>query len=96
MEIYCFARFHAQPGKRDQVRQAMFEVQGPTRLEEGCLDYGGFHSMRDPDEFYIYSRWRDLEAFDEHSALAHTVRFVETMETLIDHPFRVTLGEKLW
>jgi len=96
MEIFCFARFHARPGMQEKVRQAMFDVQGPTRMEEGCLDYGGFHSVRDPDEFYIYSRWIDMHAFAEHSALAHTVRFIEAMEPLLDHPFKVTLAEKLW
>ena len=37
MEIFVFARLHARPGKRDDVHQAMFAVQGPTREEAGCL-----------------------------------------------------------
>jgi len=37
VEIFLFARLHARPGKRDEVHQAMFEVQGPTRREPGCL-----------------------------------------------------------
>ena len=51
MEIFVFARLHARPGKQGKVQQAMFEVQGPTRKEPGCLSYGGFRSVRDPDEF---------------------------------------------
>jgi hypothetical protein len=49
MEIIVFARLHARPGKQSEVHQAMFEVQGPTRQEPGCLSYGGFRSVRDPD-----------------------------------------------
>jgi quinol monooxygenase YgiN len=96
MEIFVFARLHALPGMRDAVRQAMFEVQRPTREEAGCLSYGGFHSVRDPDEFYIHTRWQDRAAFDRHAELPHTIRFVETVEPLLDHPFKVTLAERLW
>jgi len=96
MEIFVFARLHARPGKRDEVRQAMFEVQGPTREEPGCLDYGGFHSVRDPDEFYIHSRWRDMAAFELHAELPHTVRFIATVEPLLDPELKVTVAEKLW
>jgi quinol monooxygenase YgiN len=94
--IFVFARLHARPGKREEVRQAMFEVQGPTREEPGCLSYGGFHSIRDPDEFYVHTRWRDLAAFERHAELPHTVRFVQSVEPLLDHPFKVTLAEQLW
>jgi quinol monooxygenase YgiN len=96
MEVFVFARLHASPGRRDDVRQAMYEVQGPTRAEPGCLRYGGFHSVRDPDEFYIHSCWQDMAAFERHAELPHTVRFVESVEPLLDHPFKATLSTRLW
>jgi quinol monooxygenase YgiN len=96
MEIFVFARLHARPGKRNEVHQAMFDVQGPTREEPGCLGYGAFQSVRDPDEFYIHSRWKDMAAFERHVGLAHTVRFAERVEPLLDHPFKATLAEQLW
>jgi quinol monooxygenase YgiN len=96
MEIFVFARLHARPGKQSAVHQAIFEVQAPTRLEPGCLGYGAFRSVRDPDEFYIHSRWKDMAAFERHAELPHTVRFVESVEPLLDHPFKATLSERLW
>ena len=96
MEIFVFARLHARPGKRMEVRRAMFGIQGPTRQEPGCLGYGGFQSVRDPDEFYIHTRWEDLAAFEHHAELPHTTRFVDTVEPLLDHPFKVTLAQRLW
>ena len=95
-EIFVFARLHARPGTQDDVRQAMFEVQGPTRQEPGCLSYGAFRSVRDPDEFYIHTHWKDMAAFERHVALPHTVRFVESVEPMLDHHFKVTLSERLW
>jgi quinol monooxygenase YgiN len=96
MEVFIFARLHAGPGKRDAVREAMWRIQGPTREEPGCLVYGAFQSLRDPDEFYIHTRWKDLRAFGAHVELPHTVRFVAEVEPLLDHPFNVTVAEKIW
>jgi len=76
-EILVFARLHARSGKQAEVRQAMFEVSGPTRKEPGC------------------PRWKDMVAFERHAELPHTVRFVETVEPLLDHPFKATLSEQL-
>ena len=90
MEVFVFARLHARPGKRDEVHRAMFEVQAPTRNEPGCLAYGAFQSVRDLDEFYIHSRWQDTVAFDLHAELPHTIRFIQTVEPILDHPFKAT------
>ena len=96
MEIYVFARMHARPGMRQELYDAMFVVQGPTRKEIGCLGYGGFQSALDPDEFYIHSHWQDMVAFESHAQQPHTVMFVAAVEKLVDHPFKVTLCTKLW
>jgi quinol monooxygenase YgiN len=96
MEVFVFARLHACPGQAAELCQAMFEVQGPTRLGAGCLAYGGFRSVREGGEFYIHSRWRDQDAFDRHAVLPHTVRFLASIKPLLDHPFKATLAERLW
>ena len=96
MHVFVFARLHARAGTGAEVHRAMFEVQGPTRAEPGCLAYGGFRSVRDPDEFYIHSQWQDAAAFERHAGLPHTLRFVETVEPLLDHPLTVSLAERLW
>jgi quinol monooxygenase YgiN len=96
MNIFVFARLHARPGKQNEVHEALFDVQGPSRQEPGCLSYGAFRSVRDPDEFYIHSRWLNTEAFERHTLLPHTVRFIESVEPLLDHPFKATLSEQLW
>jgi len=95
MELFLFARFHARPACQDKVRQAIQQVQGPTRQEPGCLSYQAFQSVRDRDEFYVHSRWCDRAAFEQHASLPHTVRFVAMVEPLIDHPLTVALTEPL-
>ncbi len=95
-EVVIFARLHAAAGQREAVRAAMHRVQGPTRIEPGCLSYGAFQSTRDPDEFYIHTRWKNLHAFEDHSGLPHTVRFVAEVGPLLDHAFKATVAEQIW
>jgi quinol monooxygenase YgiN len=95
MEVFLFARFHARQGCEAALQAAIQGVEGPTRLEAGCLGYRAFKSVRVAGEFYVHSRWRDIAAFERHAALPHTVRFVSTVEPLIDHPLSVSLTEAL-
>jgi quinol monooxygenase YgiN len=95
LEMFFFARFHARPGNERAVADALLEVLGPSRQEPGCLSIHAFRSIRDPRLFYIHSRWKDEAAFDAHAGLSHTVRFIERMEPLIDHPLDLTRAEKI-
>jgi quinol monooxygenase YgiN len=87
MELAIIARFHAREGQEDAVAAALREQVGPVRAEPGCLQIGAYASTRDPRLFWIHSRWSDEAAFEVHAALPRTVRFVERMQQLIDHPF---------
>jgi len=89
MEITIFARFHARPGMEEAVAAALLEVAAPSREEPGCISLSDFQSIRDPRLFFVYSRWKDEAAFELHAQLPHTVRFLEKIERLIDHPLEV-------
>ena len=87
MEIFIFARAHARPGREAEVERAIRDVLPETRNEAGCLGVNSYRSVKDPRLFYIHSCWRDEAAFNLHIELPHTVRFVETIEPLLDHDF---------
>ena len=90
MELSIFGRFHARAGREGDVAAALREVVERTRAEAGCLAIEAYRSTRDPRLFHIHSRWIDEAAFDLHAELAHTVRFLEQVQPLIDHPLEVT------
>jgi quinol monooxygenase YgiN len=96
MDLYAIARFHARPGRAAEVEAAIREVGTPTRAEPGCLSYHVFRSTRDDALFFIHSRWQDEAAFDLHARLPHTVRFIATVEPLIDHPLDVTRARMIF
>ncbi len=93
MELFIVARFHARAGQESAVEAALREVSGPSRAEPGCLGFQVFRSTRDSRLFYIHSRWMDEAAFDFHAGLPHTIRFIDRVEQLIDHPLDVTRAE---
>jgi quinol monooxygenase YgiN len=86
MELFIFARFHALPGDGSAVQQALRDVITPTRKEAGCLSIHAFRSVKDSRLFHIHSRWVNEAAFDIHVDQTHTVKFVEQVQPLIDHP----------
>jgi quinol monooxygenase YgiN len=91
MELVIFARFHARDGQEAAVEAAVREVTSITReLEPGCLAIAPYRSVRDPKLFFIHSRWVDETAFDLHATLPHTVRFLDRVQPLIDHPLDVS------
>jgi len=89
MELDTIVRFHAKEGQEDAVADVMREASEPVRAEPGCVFIGYYRSTRDPRLYYIHSRWKDEAAFEVHAELAHTVRFIERMEPLIDHELKV-------
>ena len=89
MELFIFARFHAREGREDAVAAALRETVVPSRAEAGCLAIAAYRAARDPRLFFIHSRWVDESAFDLHATLPHTVRFLEQVQPLIDHPLDV-------
>ena len=93
MALFIFARLHARAGNENAVTEALSDVLGPSREEAGCLSIHAFRSTRDARLFYIHSRWTNEEAFENHARLPHTVRFIERVEPLIDHPLDVTRAE---
>jgi len=95
VELFIFAWFHSRPGQEGAVAEALRDVLGPSREEEGCRSIQAFRSIRDPGLFYIHSRWTNEAAFDLHAQMPHTVRFIERVEPLIDHPVDVTRAEPL-
>ena len=95
VEQYVFVRLHAREGQERGVEVALREVAGASREESGCLSFDTFRSVRDQRLFYIHSRWVDERAFERHAELAHTVRFLERVDVLLDQPRNVTRTERI-
>lgn len=90
MTLFIFARFHPREREERAVATILREQVGLVRAEPGCLEIDAFRSTRDPQLFYIHSRWQDEAAFDVHAELFQTTTFLKRVQPLIDHPLDVT------
>lgn len=95
MELFIFARFHARPGNEDALARALRDVVASSREEPGCQSIHAFRSTRDPRLFYIYSRWKDEAAFENHACLPHTVSFIGSVEPLLDQALEVARAAQI-
>jgi quinol monooxygenase YgiN len=86
VSFHFIVRFTPKPGKQAEFREEILRVTKITRTESDCLAMRVFESIREPRLFSIYSEWTDEAAFERHSALPHTVRFLQAAENLLTHP----------
>ncbi len=90
MSFHFLVHFDPPADRVADFRAALLAVVEPARAEAGCIDIRVFESVREPRMFAIHSEWVDEAAFEIHSALPHTVRFVAAAEELLGRPVQGT------
>ncbi len=86
VSFHFIVRFRPRPEMAAAFRQELLRVNEPSRDEVGCLRIDVFESVREPSEFAVHSEWVDEAAFEVHTALPHTTRFISAAEKLLTHP----------
>jgi len=69
--LAMYVGFRAAPGRYDDLRRELLAIVGPTRAEDGCLQYDLHEDREDPDVLAFYEVWRDVEAHRAHDAAPH-------------------------
>jgi quinol monooxygenase YgiN len=85
LPFHFIVRFQTLPGMEAALREELLRVNEPSRDEIGCLRIDVFETIREPLEFAIHSEWIDEAAFELHTTLPHTTRFVAAAEKLLNH-----------
>jgi quinol monooxygenase YgiN len=91
--LIVIGRVRCAPERREQLIAAFEEMQESSRREEGCLRYGFFAAVEDPDGFIAVEEWADREALDRHFAQPHLQRFAQRLLALISDPPEVAIHE---
>ncbi|MBT1002265.1 antibiotic biosynthesis monooxygenase [Paenarthrobacter sp. DKR-5] len=79
--------FTPAPGRAQDLRKALAELQGASRDDEGCLQYTVFD---DGSRFVLIEGWRRQTDLDAHNEQAHTRDFVAVSPDLLAERFTVT------
>jgi quinol monooxygenase YgiN len=83
------AEVKAKPGKEVELRATLLELIGPTRREDGCVQYDLHVHTSDPARFVFYENWTSREALTHHAASAHLKVLGEKLTDLAAEPPRI-------
>jgi quinol monooxygenase YgiN len=83
------AEVQAKPGKEDALKAALLELIGPTRREDGCVQYDLHVHTSAPGRFVFYENWTSAEALARHAGSAHLKVLGEKLVDLATGPPRV-------
>ena len=92
-KVTVFALVKAKPGMEEAVKQELSALVGPTRTEEGCINYDLYQSLDHKGHFRFYENWTSKELLDRHLRSAHVQRFMAKADGLLAEPPEITLWE---
>ncbi|MEX0339405.1 MAG: putative quinol monooxygenase [Arenibacterium sp.] len=63
----------------DALKSAAIEMARETRKEDGCITYGFWQDLENPNCFRVYEEWADLGALEAHFKAPHMGVFREAV-----------------
>ena len=87
--VTIVARYRAQPGTGDTVAAILAKHVAATRTEPGCVQFDACRSTDHPDEFVLYEKYVDDQAFESHRGTPH-------FRTYIEGQVIALLAERTW
>ena len=75
-----------RPDRRAQAAEAALRVAAATQKEAGCISYGFFADLADPNLFLIFEEWESDEALARHFETEHLKAFRAEMPGLVAAP----------
>ena len=74
----------AKPGKADALEAALIALVGPTREEDGVLQYHVHRDRADPDLFVFYEVWESVAHLEAHLLQPYVQDFLATRHMLLE------------
>ena len=81
--LLVIGRVKCDPARRDELIDLMVKMQDESRREDGCIRYGFFEAVEEPDSFVAVEEWRDREALDAHFAQPHLHEFTRGLLEIV-------------
>ena len=71
MTVVLAVTWVARDGESETVAGLLRQLMSLSRAEPGCLQYDAHRNTDDPNTFFLFERYADQAAFDEHAASPH-------------------------
>ncbi len=84
--VIVIARFRPNPDRREEFLDLLREVQAASREDDGCVNYGYYTEIADPQSFIAVEEWRDMNALEAHLHTPHVARLIAALPDHSDAP----------
>jgi quinol monooxygenase YgiN len=91
--VLVIGRVRCEPDNREALVAACERMQEASRLEEGCIRYGFFAAVDDPNTLVAVEEWEDRAALDRHFAEPHLREFAAELGKLVSERPEVAIHE---
>lgn len=92
-EVVVIARAKAQPGREEEMAQALRAVAETSRAEEGCNSYSVLRG--DEGVFMTVERWKTRGHVDQHMATPHVQTLLSTIAPMLAAPPDIQVLEEV-
>jgi quinol monooxygenase YgiN len=82
--VKVMALLVARPGKSDELRALLAGMVGPSRAEQGNLQYDLWRDKADGERFIVEERYLDDAAAAAHHATPHFTHYLSTINDLAE------------
>jgi quinol monooxygenase YgiN len=86
---------HGRPEKRDELLALLQSFIGPTRAEDGCIEYQLHVNAEDPNAFMFYENWASRAVLEQHIAMPYIQPLIERQHELLSRPVEIVHYEML-
>lgn len=91
--VIVIAHVRPAPESRAEFLALLEEVQEASRQEDGCVEYGYYAGIADPDSLVAVEEWRDMPALEVHLRQPHIQKLVDALPGMIAEPPRIVAHE---
>jgi len=82
--ITIVARVVARLSAVEAVKAELLKLVGPTRLEQGCIEYTLHQDNGNPALFLFYETWENPESIAAHLDSEHFKAYVAALDGLLE------------
>lgn len=93
--VTVVARIKAKPGMEQKVKEELLKLLGPTRAENGRINFDMHQSPEDESQFLFHETWACEADLRQHLASPHISSWFGQSELLLAEPVEVTLWRRV-
>ncbi len=82
--LTIIAKLKVKDGAEDQLFEECRKLVGPTRAEEGCINYDMHRSVEDPGLIMFHENWTSRPLWERHMESPHLQEFSANTDDIVE------------